>query len=87
MYPIRTDGVDDQIRSFPLTISSHRISELFSIMPGDGTNMKQFRDTVKLMDPTGMFANQFGVDIGLRWPQLSSEVPSDTEGASCSVDP
>jgi hypothetical protein len=36
MYPIRTDGVDDQIRSFPLTISSHRISELFSIMPGDG---------------------------------------------------
>src|SRR5580698_2866169 len=36
MYPIRTDGVDDQIQSFPLTISSHRISELFSIMPGDG---------------------------------------------------
>jgi hypothetical protein len=52
-----------------------------------GTNMKQFRDTVKLMDPTGMFANQFGVDIGLRWPQLSSDIPSDTEAASCSADP
>lgn len=37
MYPIRTDGVDDQIQSFPLTISSHRISELFSIMSGDGS--------------------------------------------------
>ncbi len=37
MYPIRVDGTDDQIRSFPLTISSHRISELFSVMPGDGS--------------------------------------------------
>ena len=36
MYPLRTDALDDQIHSFPLTISSHRISELFSIMPGDG---------------------------------------------------
>jgi len=36
MYPLRADGVDDQIQSFPLTISSHRISELFSIMPGNG---------------------------------------------------
>jgi predicted alpha-1,2-mannosidase len=36
MYPLRTDALDDRIHSFPLTISSHRISELFSIMPGDG---------------------------------------------------
>ncbi len=34
MYPIRADALDDQIESFPLTISSHRIDELFSIMPG-----------------------------------------------------
>lgn len=34
---MRADGVDDQIQSFPMTISSHRISELFSIMPGDGS--------------------------------------------------
>ena len=34
MYPIRADALDDQIKSFPLTISSHRMQELFSIMPG-----------------------------------------------------
>ena len=36
MYPVRADALDDQIESFPLTISSHRIDELFSFMPGDG---------------------------------------------------
>jgi predicted alpha-1,2-mannosidase len=36
MYPLRTDALDDKIHSFPLTINSHRISELFSVMPGDG---------------------------------------------------
>jgi predicted alpha-1,2-mannosidase len=34
VYPIRKDALDDQIASFPLTISSHRMHELFSIMPG-----------------------------------------------------
>ena len=33
--PMRADAMDDQIKSFPLTISSHRMQELFSIMPGD----------------------------------------------------
>jgi putative alpha-1,2-mannosidase len=37
MYPIREDALDDRIQAFPLTISSHRVSELFSVMPGDGT--------------------------------------------------
>jgi predicted alpha-1,2-mannosidase len=36
MYPMRADALDDQIESFPLTINSHRMEELFSIMPGDG---------------------------------------------------
>jgi predicted alpha-1,2-mannosidase len=36
MYPMRADAMDDQIESFPLTISSHRMPELFSIMPGNG---------------------------------------------------
>lgn len=36
VYPMRADALDDQIDSFPLTISSHRMDELFSIMPGDG---------------------------------------------------
>ena len=33
VYPMRQDQLDDQIRSFPLTIISHRLGELFSIMP------------------------------------------------------
>jgi predicted alpha-1,2-mannosidase len=36
VYPMRDDAMDDRIASFPLTISSHRQPELFSIMPGDG---------------------------------------------------
>jgi predicted alpha-1,2-mannosidase len=34
VYPVRKDQLDDQIRSFPLTIISHRLGELFSVMPG-----------------------------------------------------
>jgi predicted alpha-1,2-mannosidase len=37
MYPIRTDAMDDRIESYPLTLNSHRMDELFSIMPGDGS--------------------------------------------------
>ena len=36
VYPLRADALDDRIESFPLTISSHRMDELFSIMAGDG---------------------------------------------------
>ena len=35
VYPMREDALDDRIASFPLTISSHRALELFSIMPGE----------------------------------------------------
>jgi predicted alpha-1,2-mannosidase len=35
VYPIRSDAMDDRIESFPLTINSHRIQELFSLMPGE----------------------------------------------------
>ena len=37
VYPVRANALDDQIDSFPLTISSHRMDELFSIMPGAAT--------------------------------------------------
>jgi len=37
VYPMRGDARDDRIKSFPLAISSHRMQELFSIMPGDGS--------------------------------------------------
>lgn len=36
MYPERKDYLDDQIRSFPLTIDSHRQGLLFSMMPFTG---------------------------------------------------
>ena len=35
MYPVRKDQLDDQIKFFPLTIISHRLGELFSLMPGE----------------------------------------------------
>lgn len=35
MYPVRADQLDDQIRSFPLSIISHRLGELFALMPGE----------------------------------------------------
>lgn len=36
VYPVRKDGLDDQIQSFPLTIISHRLGELFWLMPAAG---------------------------------------------------
>ena len=36
VYPVRKDLLDDQIQSFPLTIISHRLGELFSVMPHAG---------------------------------------------------
>jgi predicted alpha-1,2-mannosidase len=37
VYPVRKDHLDDQIQSFPLTIISHRLGELFWLMPSDGS--------------------------------------------------
>lgn len=36
VYPSRKDYLDDQIRSFPLTLISHRNGELFGILPFTG---------------------------------------------------
>jgi hypothetical protein len=52
-----------------------------------GDNMKQFREVVKQLDPKGMFANQLGVDIGLRWPEMTKAVPSDSHSPACTPDP
>jgi predicted alpha-1,2-mannosidase len=37
VYPVRKDQLDDQISSFPLTIISHRLGELFWLMPGNNS--------------------------------------------------
>ncbi len=52
-----------------------------------GDNMNSFREVVKQFDPNGMFANQFGVDMGLRWPRMSKPVPPDTDTAGCTPNP
>ena len=36
VYPVRKDQLDDRVHSFPLTIISHRMGELFWLMPSDG---------------------------------------------------
>src|ERR1039458_10141563 len=38
VHPVRKDQLDDQISSFPLTIVSHRLGELFWLMPGSSTD-------------------------------------------------
>ena len=40
VYPVRRDRLDDQIHSFPLTIISHRLGELFWLMPSDGSRTR-----------------------------------------------
>lgn len=42
MYPDRKDCLDDQIRSFPLTLLSHRQGFLFSMMPYCGQDEEYF---------------------------------------------
>ena len=36
MHPIRADYIDDQIRSFPLLVVSHRLGEVFAVKPYTG---------------------------------------------------
>jgi FAD/FMN-containing dehydrogenase len=51
-----------------------------------GDHLTRFADVVRRVDPRGRFANQFGVDLGLTWPQ-SPPIPADTTAPSCVVDP
>lgn len=50
-----------------------------------GENMRAFREVLKRFDKRGIFANQYGVDMGLRWPD-SPPVPADTETKGCIAD-
>lgn len=47
VYPIRRDLLDGRVSSYPLSIISHRLGELFSLMPvaGDGAGTWQPRTT------------------------------------------
>lgn len=39
MTPIRKDYLDDQISSFPLLVVSHRLGQVFSMLPNDDTQL------------------------------------------------
>lgn len=41
MYPVRKDQLDDQISYFPLTMYSHRIGNVFGMMPSTGAITNQ----------------------------------------------
>ena len=47
VYPVRKDQLDDQIHSFPLTIISHRVGELFWLMPGDSASPQAWDQEVE----------------------------------------
>ena len=53
MYPVRKDYLDDQIRYFPLTLISHRLGELFGIMP--------FTDTLASNAPVSSWDSQLEI--------------------------
>ena len=36
MHPVRADYIDDQIRSFPMLVVSHRLGEVFAVKPYTG---------------------------------------------------
>jgi putative alpha-1,2-mannosidase len=42
MYPQKKDQLDDQIYYFPFSITSHRISSIFALMPFSGKNEQTF---------------------------------------------
>jgi hypothetical protein len=44
VYPMKKDQLDDQIRTFPLNVASHRIAWTFSFLPVSGSNTQQLWD-------------------------------------------
>ena len=42
VHPIRNDQLDDQIESFPLTVTSHRLYQVFSLLPLDDLSDNNF---------------------------------------------
>lgn len=42
VHPMRKDATDDRIDSFPLTLISHRLGELFFLLPGDASGPQPY---------------------------------------------
>ena len=62
VYPMRKDQLDLKISSFPLSIISHRLGELFSLMPGeDGSPQFWDQETT-----TAYYYSTLFIDTGIR---------------------
>ena len=64
-------------------------ASLFQEQRRDGTygdNLKDFRDIVRQFDPSGMFANRYGYDLGLRWPDRPALPDTDSAAYACIPD-
>lgn len=64
MYPDRKDYLDDQIRSFPLTLDSHRQGLLFSMMPFTG-QPGQNRSPISAWNPGNEIATPYYYSVWL----------------------
>jgi len=64
MYPGRGDYLDDQIRAFPLTLTSHRGGFLFSIMPCSTAPDRSLR-SVSVWDPESEISTPYYYSVWL----------------------
>ena len=69
VYPIRKDQLDQKIRSFPLSIVSHRLGELFSLMPGDNESPQVWDQEIT----TPYYYSTLFVDTGVRTEFTTTE--------------
>src|SRR5712664_609572 len=83
VYPVRKDQLDDPIRSFPLTIISHRLGELFWLMPtagAPGARCGYFRFTFPSGKPVVLLANRRGGDLSSDGQSISGKENISGEG-------
>ena len=69
VYPVRDDQLDPEIRSFPLSIVSHRHGELFSLMPGAEKGPQVWDQEIT----TPYYYSTLFVDSGIRTEFSTSE--------------
>ena len=74
MYPMRKDQLDDQIRYFPLSMYSHRIGNVFSVMP-----VKDLQSDVKATSDLEQTAPHY-YKVHLEEPQVNVEFSPTERG-------
>lgn len=69
VYPVRKDQLDLKISSFPLSIVSHRLGELFSLMPGENDSPQVWDQETT----TPYYFSTLFVDSGIRTEFTATE--------------